>query len=256
MVKNQIMIEMEYSLRYVKSVLSKSKISEYTINPYVGCENNCKYCYARFMKRVLGIKEPWGSFVYVKINAPEILKGEITRKKRGEVWISGVCDPYQPAEAEYQITRKCLGVLLTKDWPIQIQTKCPLVLRDVDLLKQFTQADVGFSIATADEQVKLLFESKTPSVASRIAALEKLHVAGIRTFVMIAPILPGAEKLMDLLVGKVDYVLVDKMNYNHARWVYKKYGLEYALADEFFADMGRTIEEQCQKLGIPCRILF
>jgi DNA repair photolyase len=247
---------MDYSLRYVKSVLSKSKVSDYTINPYVGCENSCAYCYARFMKRVLGIKEPWGSFVYVKINAPEVLKQEIAGKRKGVVWISGVCDPYQPAEAEYQITRKCLAVLLAEAWPIQIQTKCPIVLRDIDLLKQFTQAEVGFSIATADEKVKLLFELKTSSIVSRIDALEQLHAAGIRTFVMIAPILPGAEKLMGMLVGKVDYVLVDKMNYNHAMWVYEKYGLEYALTSEFFADTAETIEEQCRKQGIPCRKVF
>jgi ABC-type amino acid transport substrate-binding protein len=73
---------------------------------------------------------------------------------------------------------------------------------------------------------------------------------------MIAPVLPGAEKLMNLLAGKVDYVLVDKMNYNYARWVYEKYGLKYALTEEFFANMGKIIEKQCQKLRIPCRILF
>ncbi len=82
-----------------KTILSKSKIYPYVVNPYTGCQHGCSYCYARFMKRVTGHKEPWGEFVDVKINAAELLRGEIGKKKRGRVWISGVCDPYQPLEA-------------------------------------------------------------------------------------------------------------------------------------------------------------
>jgi len=60
------------------------------------------------MKRFTGHKEPWGQFVDVKVNAPELLTQEITRKRPGKVWISGVCDPYQPLEASYKLTRRCL----------------------------------------------------------------------------------------------------------------------------------------------------
>jgi len=247
---------MNIELYTVKSVLSKSKISDYTINPYIGCENACSYCYARFMKRVLGIKEPWGNFVYVKINALEVLKEEVKRKRPGQVWISGVCDPYQPLEEEYQITRKCLQVLLKEGWPILIQTKSPLVLRDVDLLKKFSSVEVGFSIATADEQVKTWFEPKTSTIASRIDALKKLHDEKIKTFAMIAPILPGVEKLTGQILGCVDHVLVDRMNYHYADWVYKKHGLEYALTREFFEKSGEEIQEKCKKANIPCRILY
>ena len=90
-----------------KAILSKSKIFPYVINPYVGCQHNCTYCYARFMKRFTGHSEPWGQFVDVKINAVELLEKEIVKKKPGRVWVSGVCDPYQPQERKYQ---------LTKDW--------------------------------------------------------------------------------------------------------------------------------------------
>ena len=73
-----------------RSILSHSKVYEYTINPYVGCQHACTYCYARFMRRFTGHKEPWGQFIDVKINAPELLQKETVRKVPGRVWVSGV----------------------------------------------------------------------------------------------------------------------------------------------------------------------
>src|SRR5512136_521380 len=90
-----------------KNILTKSKIYEYTINPYGGCQHACAYCYARFTRRFSGHSEAWGEYVDVKINAADLLQREVTRKKPGVVWISGVCDPYQPVEKKYELTRKC-----------------------------------------------------------------------------------------------------------------------------------------------------
>ena len=98
--------------RKVKSVLTRSKISDYTLNPYVGCFHGCSYCYAAFIRKFRKIQEEWGDFVEVKINAPEILRKEIMRKSPKRVFLSTVCDPYQPVEAFYKITRKCLEVFL------------------------------------------------------------------------------------------------------------------------------------------------
>lgn len=88
-----------------RSILSKSQVFDYVVNPYVGCQHSCTYCYARFMKRFSGHREPWGEFVDAKINAPDLLKRELDKKTPGRVWVSGVCDPYQPLEAEYKLTR-------------------------------------------------------------------------------------------------------------------------------------------------------
>jgi DNA repair photolyase len=125
-----------------KSILSKSKVTAYTINPYIGCEHGCTYCYARFMKRFTGHKEAWGEFVDAKINAPILLESEIKKKKVGKVWISGMCDPYQPLEKKYELTRKCLEILLKHQWPVTIQTKSNLVLRDIELFKKFKDIEV------------------------------------------------------------------------------------------------------------------
>ena len=217
----------------VKSILSKSKIYEHVVNPYIGCQHACSYCYARFMKRFTGHREPWGEFVDVKVNAPDLLRQEIKRKKKGGVWVSGVCDPYQPLEAKYKLTRKCLEILIGNNWPITVQTRSPLVTRDIDILKAANDIEVGMTISTADDSIRQLFEPHAPSINSRIKALDELHRAGIRTFAMIAPLLPEAEGLVDELEGKADYVLIDRLNYHYSDWVFKKNNLENAMSDSF-----------------------
>jgi len=217
-----------------KTILSRSKIYPYVVNPYTGCQHACSYCYARFMKRVTGHREPWGEFVDVKINAAELLRKEIKKKKRAEVWVSGVCDPYQPLEAEYRLTRQCLEILARNGWPVIIQTRSPLVLRDIDIIRDARDFEVGLTVTTADDAIRKLFEPNAPPIGDRIAALDTLHRAGIRTYAMIAPVLPGAEGLAELLKGKIDYVIIDRMNYHYADWVYRKYGLEDKLSDDYY----------------------
>jgi DNA repair photolyase len=129
-----------------KNILTKSKVYDWVLNPYIGCQHACTYCYARFMKKFTGHRESWGEFVDVKINAPELLAKEIKKKRRGEIWISGICDPHQPVEKKYQLTRKCLEILSDYDWHVFLQTKSPLVLRDLDIIKRFKYIDVGFSL--------------------------------------------------------------------------------------------------------------
>jgi DNA repair photolyase len=226
----------------VKTILSKSKVFQYVINPYTGCQHGCTYCNARFMKRVTGHREPWGDFVDVKINAPDLLKEEIKKKKTGRVWVSGVCDPYQPLEAKYKLTRRCLEILARSNWPVTIQTRSPLVRRDKDIIKKARDFEVGFSIGTADESVRKIFEPHAPPVNERIQALGELHNAGITTFAMIAPLLPGAEGLAELLKGKIDHLLIDRMNYHYADRVYRKYGLIDKLSDEYFYRTRQQLE--------------
>jgi DNA repair photolyase len=258
-----------------KSILSKSQVYPYTINAYTGCQHGCSYCYARFMKRVTGHKEPWGEFVDVKVNAADLLRVEIKKKKPARVWISGVCDPYQPLEARYKLTRQCLEILAQNRWPVTVQTRSPLVLRDIDLLKEMSMSggasqnaslpgmeappvvsrgeailEVGFSVTTADDEVRRLFEPQAPPIGARLEALGELHRAGIRTFAMVAPMLPGADGLGELLAGKVDYLLVDRLNYHYADWVYRRYGLEDKLAPGFFEGTERELQAACERLGI------
>jgi DNA repair photolyase len=239
-----------------KSVLSKSQIYDYAINPYVGCSHSCRYCYAAFMRRFTGHKEKWGEFVDVKINAPELLAKEIKRKRMGRVWVSGVCDPYQAVEKKYELTKKCLKILVENQWPVTIQTKSSLVLRDIEILEKSKDIEVGFSITTADDKIRKLFEPGAPSIKERIHALDVLHSRGIQTFAMIAPILPGAEGLVEELADKVDHILIDRVNYFYANRIYTENRMEWANEDPFFFQTGEGLKEGFKRKGIPVRVLF
>ena len=186
------------------------------------------------MKRFTGHRESWGEFVDIKINAPELLADEIKKKKVGRVWISGVCDPYQPVEKRYMLTRRCLEILVEKGWPFTVQTKSTLILRDIEILKRANDAEVGFTITTADEKIRRIFEPGASPLRKRIEALAKLGLEGIKTFAMIAPILPGVDGLVSALKGKVQYVILDRLNYHYADWAYKRYGMQWALETAFF----------------------
>jgi DNA repair photolyase len=236
-----------------KTILSVSKIYPYVINPYTGCQHHCIYCYAQFMKKFSGHNEAWGEFVDVKVNAADLLQREIVKKKPDRVWVSGVCDPYQPLEGRYKLTRRILEILAFHHWPVTIQTRSALVLRDLDILKSGTQFEAGFSVTTADDGIRSLFEPNAPPIATRIKALDELHQAGIRTYAMIAPILPGAEALAEQLAGKVDYVLLDRMNYTYANWVYRKYGLMDKLSDAYFMQTEQILRSAFAAQGISCK---
>lgn len=242
-----------------KSILNKSKIFDYCLNPYTGCQHHCQYCYARlFMPRYSGHKEPWGEFVDVKINAVELLKRQLQRAKKGTVWISSVCDPYQPLEAEFKLTRGCLNELLKKQFPVNIQTKSTLALRDLDLFKQFSTIEVGYTIATDDEKVARLFEPLASPIKERIRTLETIHAQGIRTFAFIGPLLPGnPENLINNLAGKVDHVTIDRMNYTSSiRSFYKRLGWEKALQYTFFKQQRDRLVRALKQKETDYKALF
>jgi len=239
-----------------KNILSRSKVYDYALNSYVGCQHDCLYCYAKFMKRFTGHREKWGEFVDVKINASELLASEVKKKKVGRVWISGVCDPYQPLEKKYMLTKECLEILVENGWPFTVQTKSSLVLRDIEILKRRDNVEAGFTITTMDEKVREIFEAGASPSSERIEALARLHAAGIRTFAMVAPILPGAEYLVSALKGKVEYVIVDRLNYHYADWAYKRYGMQWAREDSFFSQKGEELKTAFESEGIPCQMAF
>jgi DNA repair photolyase len=97
----------------------------------------------------------------------------------------------------------------------------------------------------------MLFEPSAPPIQARIDALDELHQAGIRTYAMIAPILPGAEGLPEMLAGKIDHIIWDRMNYHYGDWVYHKYGLEDKMTDEYFFHAERELSTAFERLGIP-----
>ena len=174
----------------------------------------------------------------------------------GRVWVSGVCDPYQAAEKKYKLTGRCLEILLENQWPVTIQTKSSLVLRDIEILEKFKDIEVGFSITTADEKIRKIFEPGASPIKERIHALDVLHSRGIQTFAMIAPILPGSDGLIEELPGKVDHILIDRLNYFYANRIYMENKLEWAKEDPFFIQKAEELKEGFKKKGIPVQVLF
>lgn len=231
----------------VKSVLTKSGIpgADYCINPYVGCAHGCRYCYATFMKRFTNHTEPWGSFVDVKINAAEVLEKQLKRAERGSIIISSVTDAYQPIEARYKITRKCLEVLLHHQFSIDILTKSPLVLRDMDLIKRFKDVSVGITITTDDEGMRKVFEPNAPSISARINALRKLHDNGIETYAFIGPVLPtNPEALAKRIKPYADSIIIDRMNYaSKTVRIYRQLKLEKWLDDGFIGEIIQRLKK-------------
>lgn len=209
-----------------KTALSPSKLPglDYTLNPYLGCEHACVYCYAPSTLHYSG-QEPWGTFVSAKTNIPVILEHEARKKKPGIVGISTVTDPYQPAEAKLQLTRRCLEVLLAKDFPICVQTKSALVTRDIDLIKMFSVKEVGFTVTTLDDHLKAILEPGASLPEKRLKALAQLSGEGIPVWAFIGPMIPGVidgEMLQAILTAVkeagVERVMFDRLRLKPGMW--------------------------------------
>jgi DNA repair photolyase len=242
-----------------KSILNASKIFDYCVNCFTGCELNCRYCYARlFMRRYSGHPEPWGDFVDVKVNAPELLEKQVKKTKKGVVWLSSVCDAYQPLESQYGLTRRCLEILARAGFPANVQTKSVFALRDIDVFKKFGDIQVGFTIATDDGRMAKLFEPGASPVEERINALAVLKSHGIRTFAFIGPLLPGnPENLVAALEGKADEILIDRMNYlDTIRAFYLSHNLGFAMTDAFFAGQTRRLVSELKKRRMRFRVTY
>lgn len=197
----------------VKSVFTKSNlpVCDYSVNPYVGCTHACKYCYASFMKRFTNHSEPWGGFLDVK-HWPAI--ADPHRYDGKELFIGSVTDPYNPQEEEYRRTRSLLEQLKGSGVKITIQTKSDLVLRDIDLIKSFPDARVGFSINTLDEGFKDDMD-KAASIGRRLEAMRRFHEAGVRTTCFISPIFPGitdVAAIIDWVKDRCNLVWLENLN--------------------------------------------
>lgn len=226
-----------------KSALVDSKIPgvDYVINPFLGCAHGCRYCYAVFMRKYSHHHRtsPWGSFVEVKINIAEVLRAELRRKRRrGRALLSSVCDPYQPLEHRYQLTRRCLKALSECGWGIDILTRSPSVIRDLDILAATPNVRVGLSIPTDNDRVRKVLEPNSPSISARLATLERLHAAGIHTWVFIAPILPmNPVRLYEAIEPFITHFMVDPLHYrSRVQDIFFGNQWGYALTDRYASE--------------------
>lgn len=189
-----------------------------TLSPYVGCLIGCRFCYAQSRlattRRLLGLADvPWGSYVDVRVNAPEVLAAELEGRAPRPIKLCPiVSDPYQPVERRYRLTRACLEVLRDADPapPVMLATRATAVLDDLGLLASMPRAFVAFSVPTIEDEVRAHFEPRGAPIGERLEALRALREAGVRTCAVVQPILPGSiEALADALAEVVGAVSVD-----------------------------------------------
>jgi len=223
----------------------------YTANIYKGCTHGCTYCYA---PSLVHDERKWGMYVDAKVNAPEVMERALRGMRKDQVFLSSSSDPYQPVEAKYRLTRRCLQALLRNDFPVSVLTRSPLVLRDLDLLTRFEWVRVGMSITTVPDRK---FEPGVPPLERRIDTLRRLHDAGIRTWVSLAPVIPGIvmvdldelfHDLKEAGVCSVSYGVLRFAGYEDSRKMFEAAaGMSTAEAlvgrDELTAKLDRLIRD-------------
>lgn len=182
----------------VNQVKSEDLPMEYSMNPYQGCEHGCSYCFARPTHEYWGYSAgiDFERKIMVKKNAPELLEKFFQKRgyKAAPILLSGNTDCYQPAERQFEITRKLLQVCLDYRHPVNILTKNALVLRDLDILKPMAEQNlvsVSLSIPTINEDLRRKMEPRTSSAMNKLKAIEVLSENKIPVHVMVAPIIPG-----------------------------------------------------------------
>ena len=203
--------EVEYYRLPTRSTLNRESSGRmpfaWTINPYRGCEFGCHYCYARYTHEFM---EMWDSLdferrIYAKTDAPERLRAELRhgRDKGLPIALGTATDPYQPAERQFEITRRMLEVFAEfSGLDLSITTKSVLVVRDLDLLQSLAarhRFSVHMTVTTHDERLARLLEPKVPPPAQRLDAVRKLAQAGIRVGVNAMPVLPGLNDAPHML---------------------------------------------------------
>ncbi|MEM4187637.1 MAG: radical SAM protein [Candidatus Hadarchaeum sp.] len=247
----------------------------YSLNPYTGCEHGCVYCYSPSVLKDRLVAESWGKKVRIKQNIAEVLSREVTHKKTGTVGVSTVTDPYQPIEKNVELTRKCLEILCQHDFPVSIQTKSELVLRDSDLIlpKKF---DVGVTITTMDQELARLLEPRASPPDARAQVVEEFSSRGVDTWIFLGPIIPetndddeNLRKIVEIAAKTKSKILYDKLNLK--QWVMERLGpvlenLKPGLAERVPATISQgsdyrnkissKITSICRELGVRCEAAF
>ncbi len=177
---------------------------DWTCNPYLGCTFGCVYCYAMFLPQNRRPKEDWGKWFQAKMNAQELAGKQAPKLSGQALYLSSVTDPYLPIEKSLGLTRGILEVLVPYQPRLLVQTRGHLVVRDIEVLLQFSSVRVNISIPTDSEQVRQAFEPKAPPLEKRWQAARALQASGVPVGICVTPMLPlddpdsFSERLMDL----------------------------------------------------------
>jgi DNA repair photolyase len=191
---------------------------DWTCNPYLGCTFGCKYCYAMFLPQNRRPKEEWGRWFAAKQNAVELAERLAPKLAGQALYMSSVTDPYLPAERSLCLTRGILEALAPHQPRLLIQTRGPLVVRDLDVLGRFHAVRANLSIPTDSERVRQAFEPKAPPLERRWSAAAEVRAAGIPVGLCLTPLLPldDAERFVARIVEfRPDVLVVQDFHDSH-----------------------------------------
>lgn len=260
-----------------KAVLNGRGDAGYSFNCYTGCSNGCAYCYARYMQKFHPHAEPWGQFVDVKVNAPDVLARQLRRLKPGSVFTCSACDGWQSVERRYQLTRRCCQLLLEAGFSLAILTKNELVLRDLDVFAG-REVSLGVTITTADPATARLWEPGASPVPARVNILKQARMAGLQTTIMFGPLLPGisdtTEGLRALFAlaaeANVGRIWTDALNPRPRVWpsvqallrahrpdlpaYYRRILFDAAARDRYLAELRQRVEQAAAECGLADRL--
>jgi len=180
----------------------------YQIDPYIGCEHRCHYCYIQN-------RFDWKDEIRLYENVKEKLSEELASIEPQKIYMGMNTDPYQPLEEDQKQTRKVLEVLNERGFSVSILTKSNLVLRDIDILKKMSGSSIGISIAFQNDVDRKSFEAKTMSNEDRVEAVKKLKKEGIETYALICPVMPfitDVEVLIDEVYPFVDSIWINPLS--------------------------------------------
>ncbi len=195
-------VSTEYFVDDSQSVVSENNSPDlkfrYSVNPYRGCAHGCSYCYARPWHEFLGWSAglDFETKILVKPDAPALFRKWLARPGWvGEpVNLSGVTDPWQPAERKFGITRGCLQVAVECGQPLYLITKNAMITRDLEWLGELADHNlvrVVISVTSLDQSLVRVMEPRTSSPAARLAAIKQLADRGVVAAVNVSPIIPG-----------------------------------------------------------------
>jgi DNA repair photolyase len=206
---------------------------DFTLNPYRGCQYGCSYCYAAAFSPNENMRQDWGNWVIVKENAAELLDRELARwykrnpGKPPSIYMSSVTDPYQPVESKQKLTRRLLEVMVNYQPTLVIQTRSPMITRDIDILQKFQRLRINMSVPTGSESVRKDFEPRSPSIKARLLAIGTLkhsipcdcehETRFSATVTPLLPTLPADQAAFIRKLEVVDRVVIQDFHDFHER---------------------------------------
>mgnify|MGYP000843743708 FL=1 len=255
----------------VANYLTKSNLPgfDFVINPYIGCSHACKYCYASFMKKFSNHKENWGEFIDIKLTDKAI---DIKKIEYKNIFMSSVTDCYNIKEKDYLITRNILEELKNSHCNLTISTKSSLILRDIDILKEFKNLRICISINTIDEKFKSDMD-KASTIKERLNTLKTLRDNNIYTIAFVSPIFPYISEVPKIIEISKNYIneywfenlklrgdykktILNYINYNYKEFYPKYLDIYFNNNMSYWKNLSLKIEDICNKYNLKYKIFW